>query len=100
MRQIAILIGAIAIGGFAGSDAHAQADVFRMAKQCPRIFKTDCPHISYRLAALVRRKGLRCDRVSMVSKHIFGRGFTLRCNDFDYSYNIEDAGGRWRITAN
>lgn len=100
MRQIAILIGAIAIGGYAGSDAHAQADVYRMSKQCPRIFKNDCPHISYRLAALVRRMGHRCDRVSMVSKHLFGRGFTLRCNDFEHSYNIEDAGGRWQVKVN
>jgi len=100
MKQIAILVGAIAIGGLAGGEAHAQDDVYRMANQCPRIFGSDCAHISYRLAALVRRKGHRCDKVTMINKHLFGRGFTLRCNNFNYKYEIEDVGGRWQVKAN
>lgn len=99
MKRIAILLGAIAIGSYAGGEAQAQDDVFRMANQCPRIFTRDCPHISYRLAALVRRRGHRCDQVTMVIKHLFGRGFTLRCNDFAYRYDIEDVGGRWQVKA-
>ena len=99
MKRLAFLLGAIALGSTAGGQARAQADVFRMAAECPRIFTSDCAHISYRLAALVRRRGHRCEKVDMVSKYLFGRGFTLRCNGFAYRYEIEDVGGRWQVRA-
>ena len=50
------------------------------------------------MVQLVRASGHRCDSISAAIPMIFSRGFKLTCNRFSYKYEIEDKGGRWRVT--
>lgn len=47
---------------------------------------------------LIQAAGYRCDTVDKVNQFLMGRGFTVYCNGFKYSYEMEDRGGRWVIT--
>ncbi|MCY3928644.1 MAG: LysM domain-containing protein [Acidobacteria bacterium] len=50
------------------------------------------------LVALVRLRGYRCDSVSGAVPSIFRAGkFTLNCNQFRYTYVVEDRGGHWIV---
>lgn len=50
---------------------------------------------------LVEYFGYRCDSISSFRKAVFSAGeFTLNCNNFRYSYEIKDKGGRWTVTVN
>lgn len=46
-------------------------------------------------AALIRRFGWRCDSVSSIVRRWPSSGFVFYCNDFRYSYDVWDRGGRW-----
>lgn len=50
------------------------------------------------LAKQVRGNGYRCDSISVARMMLWSRGFVLVCNRFAYEYEIEDKGGRWRVT--
>lgn len=47
---------------------------------------------------LIKSAGYKCDTVDKVNQFIMGRGYTVYCNGFKYSYEMEDVGGRWVIT--
>lgn len=47
---------------------------------------------------LIRRSGYRCDSVSTLRSWLTKPGFTVLCNQYRYKYEIEDRGGRWRVT--
>ncbi|WP_146132027.1 hypothetical protein [Halomonas ventosae] len=47
---------------------------------------------------LIQSAGYKCDTVDKVNQFLMGRGFTVYCNGFKYSYEMEDKGGRWVIT--
>lgn len=49
-------------------------------------------------ANLVKAYGYRCDSISSFSSFIMGGGYKLNCNGFNYTYEIEDKGGRWVVT--
>ena len=49
------------------------------------------------LVGLVRHRGYACSSVSAALPFIFGGGYTLRCNNNRYSYEIRDIGGNWRV---
>lgn len=51
-------------------------------------------------AKLVIAYGYRCDSISSFNKMAFSSGFTINCNRFNYSYDIEDVGGRYVVTVN
>ena len=51
-------------------------------------------------AKLVRAYGYRCDSITAFQPMVFSSGFTLKCNNFRYSYDIKDVGGRWTVTVN
>jgi uncharacterized protein YecT (DUF1311 family) len=44
------------------------------------------------LVGMVTANGYRCDSVSSFRPYAFSRGFTLRCNSFDYTYDFADKG--------
>jgi hypothetical protein len=50
------------------------------------------------MVQLVRASGYRCDSISAAIPMALSRGFKLTCNRFSYKYEIEDKGGRWRVT--
>lgn len=50
------------------------------------------------LAKIIKMYGYRCDSISVARPFMVGRGFTLVCNNYAYEYDIEDKGGRWRVT--
>lgn len=50
------------------------------------------------MVRLVRANGYRCDSISAARPMMFSRGFVLVCNGFAYEFEIEDKGGRWRVT--
>ena len=49
-------------------------------------------------AMLVRASGFRCDSISGADKFIFSSGMTLHCNNYNYSYDVRDRGGRWVVS--
>jgi hypothetical protein len=49
------------------------------------------------LATMVRLNDYRCDSISALRPYITVKGFKLVCNNFDYSYDIEDKGGHWVV---
>jgi hypothetical protein len=50
------------------------------------------------MISLVRRNGYRCDSISSVRPFIMSEGYTLICNEFRYTYELADKGGRWIVT--
>lgn len=50
------------------------------------------------IVELVRSSGYRCDSISALIKFNSSRGFNLTCNNYTYKYEIEDVGGRWKVT--
>ncbi len=55
-------------------------------------FKSDSRLLNL-LVRLVKANNLRCDSISAVSPYALSPGFNLSCNQFRYSYEIEDEGG-------
>jgi hypothetical protein len=47
---------------------------------------------------LIRAHGWRCDSVSALVPFIMSRGLSIKCNHFNYSYEIADRGGNWEVT--
>jgi len=45
------------------------------------------------LVESVKAYGHKCDSVSAASDNVFSKGFTLKCNHFNYAYEILDKGG-------
>lgn len=56
------------------------------------------PQLYNEIADLIRAYGYRCDSLSGLHEMVFSRGFSVTCNKFSYSYEIEDKGGRWVVT--
>lgn len=46
---------------------------------------------------MIRAYGWHCDSISAVRPFIFSRGFTIVCNNFNYTYDISDKGGNWVV---
>lgn len=49
-------------------------------------------------AAIVKIYGYRCDTISAFQPMVFSDGYTISCNRFRYTYELEDKGGRWVVT--
>lgn len=54
--------------------------------------------VAISLAELIKIYGYRCDSISGARKFLTGRGFVVNCNNYRYTYEIEDKGGRWVIS--
>jgi hypothetical protein len=52
------------------------------------------------LVKFVKTHGNRCDSVSAAYDNMFSKGFTLKCNKSNYSYEILDKGGKWYLQVN
>jgi len=50
------------------------------------------------LAKLINAYGYKCASISSVRKMIMKRGFTVYCNSFNYTFNVEDRGGKYSVT--
>lgn len=50
------------------------------------------------LVTFIKAHGYRCDSISAARPMVFSRGFVVRCNQWAYEFEIEDKGGKWRIT--
>lgn len=48
--------------------------------------------------AQVVGSGYRCDSISNVRPLIVKSGAQMRCNQYRYTYSVEDRGGRWVVT--
>lgn len=51
-----------------------------------------------KLADFVKTNDFRCNSVSAARPAIFSGGFVLTCNQFRYTYDIQDKGGHWVVT--
>ncbi len=47
---------------------------------------------------LIQIDGYKCDNVDEMLPFILGGGFYVYCNNWQYSYELEDKGGRWIVT--
>jgi len=63
----------------------------------PSGFKHVTPETAAAAQSVIKAKGYRCDKVDNMRPFIFGRGWTIYCNNFRYEYEIEDVGGRMEI---
>jgi len=48
--------------------------------------------------AIVKANGYSCNTVDEMHPFILGGGFTIYCNNWNYSYELEDKGGHWVVT--
>lgn len=46
----------------------------------------------------IKLSGYKCDTVDSIIPFNFSRGFSIWCNNFRYSYELADKGGRMVIT--
>jgi hypothetical protein len=49
------------------------------------------------LVKFVKAHGNRCDSVSAASDNMVSKGYTLKCNKYNYTYQILDKGGKWYL---
>ena len=49
------------------------------------------------LVKFVKAHGNTCDSVSAASDNMFSNGYTLKCNKYNYTYQILDKGGKWYL---
>lgn len=57
------------------------------------------PEQALLLAKIVQMNGYRCDVINGANRSAWSNGkFTLHCNNWNYSYKIEDKGGRAVVT--
>lgn len=47
---------------------------------------------------MIRAYGWKCDSISALRPFLMSRGFTVVCNNFSYTYNLEDKGGNWVVS--
>ena len=50
------------------------------------------------VSELVKANGYRCDSVNSIYRFLTGPGFTLRCNQGRYKYELAGSGGHWVVT--
>lgn len=46
-------------------------------------------------AAIIEAYGYRCDSISSALRWVMNRGFTVTCNHYAYTYELQDRGGTW-----
>jgi hypothetical protein len=63
-----------------------------------QIYKTVSADTVQALATLINLNGYKCTSVSSVLPMVFSTGFHVNCNQYRYSYDVEDQGGRWIVT--
>lgn len=50
------------------------------------------------LAVGIRASGYKCDSIAGGGAMLLSHGFRLLCNGGQYSYEVEDVGGNWKVT--
>ena len=50
------------------------------------------------LGAMIVANGYRCNSITSVFPFIRSEGYTVRCNNYRYTYEIADIGGNWEVT--
>jgi len=48
-------------------------------------------------AVMIRAMGWRCDSISAIRPYLLSRGFTMTCNQYNYTYEFQDKGGNWVV---
>ncbi len=84
-----ILLTAVFTVGTALADAPIEPDAIGVDQHHPEVVQA--------LTTLVHISGYRCDSVSAVVKYVWGSGYTLTCNQFQYTYEVKDVGGRFVV---
>jgi hypothetical protein len=51
-----------------------------------------------KLVRFVRANSFSCDSVSAARPMLTARGYVLVCNNFSYTYDIQDKGGNWLVS--
>ena len=99
MRSLCLaLILGLALCGSAASvsnTTHAQEPYIESGAE---IYESVPRRAAIALAQLVQLYGWRCDSISAVTPFAFSHGFYVYCNNWRYSYEVEDRGGRWIVT--
>lgn len=52
---------------------------------------------AYAMAGMVRAYGYGCSSISSASSFAMSEGYRLSCNNYRYTYEIENKGGRWSV---
>lgn len=52
------------------------------------------------LSAVIHLNGYKCDTISGIAPMSISYGFYVHCNQYRYSYEVEDRGGQWKVTLN
>lgn len=58
------------------------------------------PKLYTALSAVIHLNGYKCDTISGIAPMSISYGFYVHCNQYRYSYEVEDRGGQWKVTLN
>ena len=93
MSRIGVVATIIAAAFVAAAQAQAQS-----IEPGAEIHKNVPRSAAVALAQLVQLYGYSCNSISAVTPFAFSRGFYVYCNNWRYSYEVEDRGGNWIVT--
>lgn len=65
-----------------------------------RLSKDISEELAIEFAKLIQLNGYSCESVSGVTPDVMTGSVTVNCNQWNYSYDIEDKGGNWIVTVN
>jgi hypothetical protein len=94
MRTVPILIISISlpISAYAGLDADIEPDAIFPHGESMKMLQLINPSVG-----MIRAKGWKCDSISAMSPSFSGHGYTVKCNNFKYTYEFQDRGGSWTV---
>ena len=94
-RSFLIVWGMLLVGAFV-----IHMDLHKDDPQ-PRPVDESSPEQKAAAAKMIRLAGYDCRKVDVIFPYMpwNGEGFTVRCNDLRYKYEIENHGGRWSVKA-
>lgn len=90
MKKIGLVIMLLAVSAFAETPIEPKAQITDNLKD-----KLDVLQV---LSAMVKGNGYTCDSISAARNFFTGRGYVLTCNNYAYTYEIADKGGKWVLT--
>ncbi|MGE0081901.1 MAG: hypothetical protein AB7U81_11445 [Thiohalomonadaceae bacterium] len=84
----------LAFGVFPQVSAAGEVSIEKGAQ----IYKEIPRETVFALAQYIQAYGYSCRSISAVTPFAFSRGYSVVCNEWTYSYEVEDKGGNWVVT--
>jgi hypothetical protein len=92
-----IIIRSFLLGAFLSSSAWAN-DIY--VEDDARLSEDISNELAIEFAKYIQTSGYSCNSVSAVTPFVMSRGVKVVCNQWTYSYEVEDKGGNWVVSVN